>query len=275
MSSDALKRTRGKKAPGSPSKPAPAEPWQGENTPTDGGDDAVHDRTTAVPSLPAERFAARVMRTAEQAEAPPGEEPPTKPQPKMAVAWPAPSAASSSYPPPTPRASIPRLSIPPGALDNSPLGLADVNAQDIALATPPQMASKSDSLPPLPSLADATAQMQGCYEVGDFSGALTAAEQILERNPDDVEANRYAQSCREVLTQMFSARLAPLDRVVSVAISPEQIRWLSLDHKSGFLLSLVDGTCTIEELLDISGMSRLDALRILLTLDQQKVVALT
>ena len=95
--------------------------------------------------------------------------------------------------------------------------------------------------------------MQSCYEVGDFSGALTAAEVILEHDPEDVEANRYAQSCRDVLTQMFSARLAPLDRVVSVAISPEQIRWLSLDHKSGFLLSLVDGNCSIEELLDVAS----------------------
>jgi hypothetical protein len=74
---------------------------------------------------------------------------------------------------------------------------------------------------------------------------------------------------------MFSARLAPLERTVTVAVSPEQIRWLSLDHKSGFLLSLVDGNSSIEELLDISGMPRLDALRILSTLAQQKVIALT
>jgi hypothetical protein len=153
--------------------------------------------------------------------------------------------------------------------------LAEVSAQDVELTSPQQMAIKAESVPPLPTLAEAAQRMQACYEVGDFSGALSAADVLLEHDAEDVEANRYAQSCRDVLTQMFSARLAPLDRVVTVAISQEQIRWLSLDHKSGFLLSLVDGHCTIEELLDVSGMPRLDALRILLTLSQQKVIALT
>lgn len=267
MSSDAPKSAgRAKSA----AKPTP------KSAKAEGGDDSVHDRTTKVPSLPAQGFADRMMKNVEPSSPPPGDEPPTKPQAKV-HSWSAQARpdATSSFPPPTPRASVPRLSLYPGELGSSPLGLAEVSAQDVELASPPQMTGKSDSLPPLPSLTDAARQMQGCYEVGDFSGALTAAEVILEHDPGDVEANRYAQSCRDVLTQMFSARLAPLDRVVSVAISPEQIRWLSLDHKSGFLLSLVDGTCSIEELLDVSGMPRLDALRILLTLSQQKVIALT
>jgi hypothetical protein len=41
------------------------------------------------------------------------------------------------------------------------------------------------------------------------------------------------------------------------------------------LLSLVDGMSTIEELLDISGMPRLDALRILYGLLDQRAIALS
>jgi hypothetical protein len=274
MSSDASKPAGGAK-PATQSDKPDAE-WQSERL-SEGGDDSVHDRTTQVPSLPAQGFADRMMKSADPSSPPPGDEPPTKPQAKVNKSWSAQTRpdATSSFPPPTPRASVPRLSLYPGELGSTPLGLAEVSAQDIELVSPPQMTGKSDSLPPLPSLAASARQMQSCYEVGDFSGALTAAEVILEHDPEDVEANRYAQSCRDVLTQMFSARLAPLDRVVSVAISPEQIRWLSLDHKSGFLLSLVDGNCSIEELLDVSGMPRLDALRILLTLSQQKVITLS
>ncbi len=40
------------------------------------------------------------------------------------------------------------------------------------------------------------------------------------------------------------------------------------------MLSLIDGSSTVEELLDISGMNRLDALRILYTLFDQRVIAL-
>jgi hypothetical protein len=59
-----------------------------------------------------------------------------------------------------------------------------------------------------------------------------------------------------------------------VAIQQEEIRWLSLDHRAGFLLSLIDGSLSIEELLDVCGMPRLDALRILFGLFDQRVIAL-
>jgi hypothetical protein len=74
---------------------------------------------------------------------------------------------------------------------------------------------------------------------------------------------------------MYAARLGALDQVVSMSIPSEQIRWLSLDHRSGFLLSLIDGTSSIEELLDISGMPRLDALRIMYSLFQERVITLS
>ena len=74
---------------------------------------------------------------------------------------------------------------------------------------------------------------------------------------------------------MYAARLGDLAQLVSVGVPPNEIRWLSLDHRAGFLLSLVDGTSTVEEILDISGMTRLDALRIMFTLAQQNVVKLS
>ena len=73
---------------------------------------------------------------------------------------------------------------------------------------------------------------------------------------------------------MYAARLGALDRVVSVAVPADQIRWLSLDHRAGFLLSLVDGISTLEEILDISGMSRLEALRIMYALLEQRVITI-
>jgi hypothetical protein len=117
-------------------------------------------------------------------------------------------------------------------------------------------------------------QMQECYAVGDFSRALAIAEEILARSPDDVGARRCAQNCRDVLTQMFAARIGPLDQVISVVISPDEVQWLTLDHRAGFLLSLVDGQSTVDEILDISGMTRLDALKIIFDLTERQVVRL-
>ena len=118
-------------------------------------------------------------------------------------------------------------------------------------------------------------EMKDRYAMGDFTGALVVAEGMLEVNADDIDAQRYAQSCRDVLMQMYAARLGALTQHVRVAVPADQIRWLSLDHRAGFVLSLIDGSSTVEELLDISGMNRLDALRILYTLFEQRVIALS
>jgi hypothetical protein len=115
-------------------------------------------------------------------------------------------------------------------------------------------------------------EMRDRYAVGDFSGALALAERILGETQDHQEAARYAANCRDVLRQMYTARLGSLRQVPRVALPSDQIRWLTLDHRSGFLLSCVDGRSTLEEILDVSGMPVLDALRILCDLQQQSVI---
>jgi len=165
---------------------------------------------------------------------------------------------------------------PPDPFDDeaSPLGLVDAyrrSTDSMPRVEMPQRPSSVASERP----SSVPSDMQDRYAVGDFTGALVVAESILDTSPDDEDAKRYAQSCREVLTQMYAARIGPMDQVAVVAVPPDQITWLSLDHRAGFLLSLVDGVSSIEEILDISGMTRLDALRIMYTLVQQNVITLS
>ncbi len=126
-----------------------------------------------------------------------------------------------------------------------------------------------------PAEGVALSDLKDRYAIGDFTGALVLAESLLETDPSHPEARRYAESCREVLMQMYAARLGSLAQIVHVAVSADQIRWLSLDHRSGLLLSLVDGASTLEELLDICGMTRLEALRLMYQLLEQRVIALS
>ena len=136
-----------------------------------------------------------------------------------------------------------------------------------------EMPSAQNPWEPL-SPAREQADMKDRYAMGDFTGALVIAEGILESDPSDNEARLCAEKCRDVLTQMYSARLGPLSQTVSVAIPSDEIRWLSLDHRAGFLLSLVDGSLTLEEILDVSCMPKLDALRLMFTLFDQHVISL-
>jgi hypothetical protein len=146
-----------------------------------------------------------------------------------------------------------------------------------ALEAPlPQRPAAAESLPvSQPQISPEVLDMRDRYATGDFTGALVVAESLLETAPDHEEARRCHERCTEVLSQMYLARLGSATQAVRVSVPNDQIKWLSLDHRAGFLLSLVDGRLTIEELLDISGMPRLDALRILYGLLDQRVIALS
>lgn len=122
--------------------------------------------------------------------------------------------------------------------------------------------------------APTSRNMQDRFEVGDYSGALELAVRILEEDPDDMSARLMADECTTTLTQMLSARLGSLTQRPTIGLPLDQIRWLSLDHRAGFLLSLMDGQLSIDDVLDVSGMPRLDAMRLLTDLVDQRVIAL-
>lgn len=110
------------------------------------------------------------------------------------------------------------------------------------------------------------------FEVGDYSGALVLAEALLDEDADDEIARRYADSCNETLRQMYKARIGAGSQVLRVMISREELRSLNLDHRAGFLLSCIDGYSSIDEILDVSGMQELEALRLLFELVQADVI---
>jgi hypothetical protein len=153
-------------------------------------------------------------------------------------------------------------------VDGDALDLID--QQSVPTATAPAAPAPPPSNPNDGS--DPDRDMRDRFSLGDYSGALVVAESILEERPDDIEALRYAESCRNVLAQMYTARIGPLDRVPFIAVPRDQLKWLSIDHRAGFVLSHVDGISSIEQILDVSGMPALDSLRILYELAQQRVI---
>jgi hypothetical protein len=110
--------------------------------------------------------------------------------------------------------------------------------------------------------------------MGDFSGPLQLADKLLIKKPSHSETAALAAKCREVLEDMYASRISDMTKIPSIIMGPDQIRWLSLNHRSGFLLSMIDGVSSVDDLLDVSGMQRLDALRIVCSLLEQKVIAL-
>lgn len=113
---------------------------------------------------------------------------------------------------------------------------------------------------------DLSSEMNERFALGDFTGALFVAEFLLGRDPDNAATKACAAASRARLEQLYSSRIGSLSRVAVVAVRENDMRWLGLDHRAGFLLSRVDGRASLEELLDVSGTSRLEALKTLVEL---------
>jgi len=122
------------------------------------------------------------------------------------------------------------------------------------------------------SVVDNLREMTTRFEAKNYGGALVLAESVLQGHPDHALAKRTAESCREVIGQKYLSSLGGRASIPRVAMSPEEMRGLALDHRAGFLLSSIDGCLSIEEVLDVSPMPELDALRIMFELRQQGVI---
>lgn len=154
---------------------------------------------------------------------------------------------------------------------------ADDSSQDIPIpdfggAEEKERGSEPDAIelvdrnrPSSPDL-DLHAEMRERFALHDFTHALRIAELVLGRVSDDADALRIASRSRERLEQIYTARLGAIGRTPELAVPEAEVRWLGLDHRAGFLLSRVDGEHTVEELLDVCGMRRLEGLKTLVEL---------
>lgn len=272
-------------------------------SPPDKDADEENERPTVNPPFDVEAFARKTTGSGDPRRAAP--EPPTLPPPPLAPS-PTPFEAAE------PRSRQITLtnevelemararsahSEPPRALTPSALSLADARAASVpAPGGQPRARSMSptsieaavlgalgatNSSPPASAgpeitertIEDPVAEMRERFSLGDYTGALEMAELILLEDPGNLEAAECGENCRTVLENMYAARLGSLDRVPLVVVPRTQMKWLSMDHRAGFILSLIDGSSTTEMILDVSGMPKLDALRILHEFVEQKVVA--
>jgi len=117
--------------------------------------------------------------------------------------------------------------------------------------------------------------MRGARELvalNDFSGALELLNKLMERKPSDKDALQLHGTCEQNLTLMYESKIGAMDARPKTAIPPDEIIWLNLDPRAGFVLAQIDGEVSFEDLYAICGLKRLDTARILCELLEQGVV---
>jgi tetratricopeptide (TPR) repeat protein len=155
------------------------------------------------------------------------------------------------------------------------LDLATIDEKsDLKPLVPDQGQPAPTPLPAKP-VSDVDVWVQGAKELhalGDFSGSLEMIEKILKVNPSHAEARAYLRQNEATLIAMYESKLGSMSRIPRLAIKPEEVLWLNLDHRAGFLLAQIDGSVNYEDLFALSGLPRLDTARILATLLAEGVI---
>ena len=97
----------------------------------------------------------------------------------------------------------------------------------------------------------------------DLEGALNLFRVAADLEPDRIEVEWYVDAIRSRLLQRYRKRVGETGAVPKLLIQPSEITRHQLPADAGFVLSLVDGETTVEQLIALSGLDAFEALRIL------------
>jgi hypothetical protein len=137
-------------------------------------------------------------------------------------------------------------------------------------AAPPPDSSGPQTSPS--AVNDSVEEMRERFSSADYAGALAVADRILTAEPDNLVARTFRADCCAALEDVYAFRLGPMDRVPRVVGVREPSDSPFADHRAGFLMSLVDGSATLEAIVHSCGMPRSDALCILNDLVQREIL---
>lgn len=110
-------------------------------------------------------------------------------------------------------------------------------------------------------------------ELDDHSGAMELLVKAQAMAPDDPDVLAMRERSEKTLLNMFESKLGKMETIPRVLLKDDEIIWLNLDHRAGFVLAQIDGTVSFDDLFSVSGMSRIDTARILAQLVEEGVIS--
>lgn len=98
-------------------------------------------------------------------------------------------------------------------------------------------------------------------DAGDLEKAVAAVDVALSEDPNSALAQKLITRNKDTIMTLFQSYLGDLDRTPQLAKPLHELANAPISPRAAFLLSRIDGMLTIDELLDVSGMPRLEAYR--------------
>lgn len=112
------------------------------------------------------------------------------------------------------------------------------------------------------------------YEDGRYESAKDIVSSVLENHPDSDRASELLEMIEDAKGHTDpTEQLGGLNQVPRREVSMAKVSSLDLDHRAGFVLSLVDGEVTFADILDLSSMSREETLDVLIDMYEADVIS--
>ena len=110
-----------------------------------------------------------------------------------------------------------------------------------------------------------------CFQHNNLVMSAKYLDKLLENNQHEAALDLRRMVSNQLLDNYFE-KLAPIDRYPKMAISSEQLLWQQLDHRFGFVLSLIDGMVTFEDIVDVCTLPPVETARILTELMSLEII---
>ncbi|MDB4953743.1 MAG: Tetratricopeptide repeat protein [Myxococcales bacterium] len=132
--------------------------------------------------------------------------------------------------------------------------------QEVDAEGPPDETKEDRTKRRIASLIDRALAWNG---ISDYDKAVAAVDLALSEDPNSALAQKMIHRNRDTIMTVFQNYIGDLQRTPVLAKPLHELGNAPINPRAAFLLSRVDGTLSIDELLDVSGMPRLEAYRYL------------
>jgi TPR repeat len=96
---------------------------------------------------------------------------------------------------------------------------------------------------------------------GEVDRAVAAVDLALSEDPNSALAQKLIHRNRDAMQTVFQNFLGDLSRTPQLARPLHELASAPISPRAAFLLSRIDGMISVDEILDVSGMPRLEAYR--------------
>jgi len=124
------------------------------------------------------------------------------------------------------------------------------------------------------SIAALLRDAQDLLRAENYEGALELYQAAASLDPARVELEGYVDLLRCRLVKVYRERIGDGGRVPKLLVPLDRITRFNLPTEAGFVLSLIDGRTSFDQLLSVSGMGPFEALRIFARLVDARIVGI-